>query len=240
MYTFSGTTTSLVTITHRGSDYGDADIALMQSEFAFLENVRTKGYQIPAAGGGTDLQLYIEFIGVAAASGIVGQIAYNVFNKIVKAMLNLYHHRTNEFPLIHFDDITLAYEDVTITIMHLEPESIEQLPAIMQEVSRLIGTLSEQPPHAIKFPFHFNGSEFVGWNKNADSSSPKTPLRYWLLKIHDASGPSDRIYDYQTKAIIDVSYPRLSQITRQGERMSVDETERFLEELLSNPDNLSS
>ena len=66
MFTFSGTPTTIVTVTHRASDYSDEDISLIHSEFAFLDNIRTRGYQIPAAGGGTDLLLLLEFLVVSS------------------------------------------------------------------------------------------------------------------------------------------------------------------------------
>src|SRR6266508_3250335 len=102
-----------------------------------------------------------------------------------------------------------------LVIRHLEPEAITQLPAIMKEVYQLLDTLSEQPPHEIQMPIYFNGREFASWNKNAEPSSPKNPFRYWLLKVYDASASSERIYDRQRKAVIDISYTRIAQITKQ-------------------------
>jgi hypothetical protein len=240
MYTFSGTPTTVATIIRRAGDHDEEDVALMHSEFAFLENIRMRGRYTPAAGAGTNLQLIIEFIGVSAASGIIGQLAVNLFGKITKALLALYHHRTDAFPLLHFDDVILKYDDVTVTINYLNSEVIEQLPTIMEEVRQLMEQLTESPPHEIQLPIYFDGNDFDAWNKNSAHAYPKTPSRYWLLRVYDASGPSMRFYDHKNKAVITIDYLRMNQITKSIVKMEADETEQFLEILLSNPDNYSS
>jgi hypothetical protein len=226
MYTFSGTPTTIVTITHRASDYSEEDIKLLHSELAFLGNIRSKGYLIPAAGAGTDLILVIEFIGTAAASGIIGTVAYNLFSKLATSLLRLFNHRKEQFPLLQFDKIKVVYEDIEIQIALTSPKVIKNLPEIMMEIHRLIST-SNQSIHEIYMPVGYNVDEFTLWHGNLPNYSPDYPFRYWLLRVKDASG-SERIYDTHTGQTIET----WSITQKLSEHLKVIKTEMDTDELL--------
>ena len=223
--------TAVVTISMRVGDYPPQDIALMKSEFAFLGQVRAVGHQMPAAGGGTELQLLVEFIGVAAASGIVGQLAYNLFAKISESLMRLYNHREARFPLLYFDDIKLVYDDLEITIAALDPAAIEDLTDIAREIHGLISSKNPKSKYQVILPIDFEKGRFVEWNKHAVFTSPQHPVRYWLVRKKGFFG-AERIYDRKRKAFIKIPLFKPANINSNPDFMTDEEINRFLESLL--------
>jgi len=114
--TFIGTPTTVVTLEYHAAhfNFDRLDLIGLRDDFQFLGNVRTRSIEVTAAGSDT-LTLIIEFIGVSAASGIIGYLQGKLFDRIIKAIGKAKKYSDPTYGQ-EFTGVRLVYEDTEIII----------------------------------------------------------------------------------------------------------------------------
>jgi hypothetical protein len=148
---------------YRNSGYSSQEIQQLREELAEISNAQFRPQGIPEAGASFDIAFIVQWLGIAAAGGVVGNAAYDLLKGLARKLSDFYKRkeRTSGFPP-DIDYLDLRFDDFDLRIHGGKPEqggdcnflqydTLAHLPAIVQFVMQrvLVSPLSETTPLTI-------------------------------------------------------------------------------------------
>lgn len=148
---------------YRATGYSDDEIALLHDELSEIASSQFRPQGIPEAGASFDIGIVVQWLGIAAAGGIVGNAAYDLLKKLGRKLADFYKRKekASGFPPDIYC-LDLRFDDFDLRIHGGEPqegpdcnflryETLAHLPAIVQLVTERVSEapLSSTQPQAI-------------------------------------------------------------------------------------------
>jgi hypothetical protein len=106
-----------ITVNYNAGDISDNDIQQFKVELQELGYTRLRGYRGPSAGTAFEFWILIEFIGLAAASGIIGHLAEKLFDKLSTKILSFMKSLTDPRQPCA-GGVKISYDDLDIDIRY--------------------------------------------------------------------------------------------------------------------------
>jgi hypothetical protein len=132
MSTLSSENVTVFKVDYHAGDIPDTDIQQFKDELQEFGFVRVRGYRAPAAGTGAEIRILIEFIGLAAASGIIGHLAVKFYKKLSAKIFSFMKAPHPLRPTI--EGIKISYDDLDIDIRYIDNNIIKNLSVIIDDV----------------------------------------------------------------------------------------------------------
>jgi hypothetical protein len=200
--------TTVITLTYDPVTYTDEEIAILRTSFLELGSVRTRGLYEPAAGAGIDISVVIEFVGLAAASGIVGHLATKVYEGIVQRIKDFYGKK-NGVGTQTPNSIHISYDDLEFQLTLVSDEVLDDLPQLAEQIHWLVTSRDNdgQSIHRVIIPVEYLDGEWHGINlSNPSGLEYKNRYRYWHVDAWDVTG-TPRIYDSEEREFVETPDP---------------------------------
>jgi|WetSurMetagenome_2_1015567.scaffolds.fasta_scaffold764238_1 hypothetical protein len=203
MSTSSPESITTITVEYNAGDIPDIDIQQFKAELKELGYIRLRGYHGPAAGTGFELSISIEFIGLAAVSGIIGHLAIHFFNKLSAKILSFLKKPPHHFrPYVA--GIKLSYDDLDIDILYIDENIIKDISLIANDIMNEInnGGLKGCKPNTILMPMEIRDNGWEPFFIEASSEKYDYPFRFWKVTSLNIDGCFG-IYDFTSKKFVE-------------------------------------
>jgi hypothetical protein len=154
------------------------------------------------AGTGFNFWISIEFIGLAAISGIIGHLAVQYFNKLSKKIISFIKKPSHRFqPII--TKIKISYDDLDIKIYYVDENIIGHIFFIMKDIMNEInnGGLKECKSNRITMPMENRNGEWRPFFIEESENYYEYPFRFWDICSRNINGCFG-IYDFKGKEFV--------------------------------------
>jgi hypothetical protein len=201
MSTLSAESITTITVNYNSKDIPDTDIQQFKAQLQELGYTRVRGYRIPATGVGFELWMTIEFIGLAAVTGIIGNLTVHFFNKLGEKISSFINKAPHPFePFI--TNIEISYDDIDIKIKYIDENILPKIPLLMKDIMNEIdnGGLKECRVNTIIMPMEFRDGHWDSFNIEASSEKHDYPFRFW--DISSRNNGCFGVYDFINKKFI--------------------------------------
>lgn len=190
----------------RESGYKESDFDYLKNQLKDIVEFKPKAIWMPDAGGFSEIWFLLEFIGISAASGVIGSIAWNALTKSSGSISNFVQnirkkHKNADsdiFPEIM--EIKISFDNLTIIFSLANEENIIKIHDISKSV---ITQLSKKPLsnfniQYVTIPLCKDGD---CWNMRNIWDRERISNRFWGIGLDDANYVT-HVYDSQKNEII--------------------------------------
>lgn len=204
MSTLPSDSVTAITVNYNAGDIPDNDIQQFKSELQEFGYTRLRGYRGPAAGIGFEFWVLIEFVGLAAASGIIGHLAVQFFNKLATKVLSFMKTPTDPRRPCAVS-IKLSYDDLDIDIRYIDDKILKKLSRIINDIINEInnGGLKEAKANNIIMPMEIRDGKWEPFFVQDPSGIYNYPFQFWKVSSHDIGGLFG-IYDFMSKKFVEL------------------------------------
>jgi len=203
MSTLSLESVTTITVNYNAGDIPDNDIQQFKTELQELGYTRLRGYHGPAAGTGFEFWILIEFIGLAAASGIIGHLAVKFFDKLSTKILSFMKSPTDP-RRPYAAGVKLSYDDLDIDIRYIDDNILKNMSVIINDIINEIhnGGLKGSKATKIVMPMEIRDGEWEPFFVQDPSGTYNYPFQFWEISSNNISGRFG-IYDFLGKKFIE-------------------------------------
>jgi hypothetical protein len=202
MSTLSSESVTTFTVKYNARDISDIDIQQFQAELQELGHTRVRGYRGPAAGTGGEVWMLVEFLGLAAVTGIIQHLAVQFFNKLGSKILAFLKRPEHPFrPII--TGIEISYDDLDIKIRYVDENILTNISSIMKDIINEINNsgLKECKSNTIIMPMEIKNGKWEPFFIEESSGSYNYPFRFWDVTSRNINGCFG-IYDFKSKKFV--------------------------------------
>lgn len=177
-----------VTIGFRSRGYTDEDRVELVRRLELVATVELQPIRLPEAGGSAELWATIDFVGLAVASGIIGNLATDALKGVCQRLAAWWTESTSTRAIApEVTSIRVVFGDLTITVVDethdFSPDAYFMSgPGIALVPATVIAVLSHFPPEVLRSE-NIRSVRVGVAGAQSDAESPFAIARYWQLGI---------------------------------------------------------
>ena len=166
----------------RQSGYTVAEEQQLRGLLESLGAVRLRADRLPAAGGSTELWLVASFIGGSMASGLIGHITTNVYDRLSAQLLAFFRIRKQRDGVEPEMTLTVSYDDVDLALGPVSEDEVSRLPKLARRVHEVLSAPPLRDSGVTKIVIGMV-RDAEGWAEPHLQNQPEDSGRFWGISL---------------------------------------------------------